>query len=80
MAKIKPVPPENPGWLVKAANRYSRKRLGRELEPTSMLGHSSAILGGYAAFELAQGRATRVSARLKSLAQVKAAMMVGCPF
>ncbi len=80
MARIKPVPPDNPGWLVKAANRYSRKRLGRELEPTSILGHSSAILGGYGVFELAQRRATRVPARLKSMAEIKAAMMVGCPF
>jgi hypothetical protein len=80
MAKIDPVAPNQAGWLLKAANRYSKRRVGRELEPSAVLAHHTAILGAYGLFELASGRAKSVPDRIKSLAELKAAMMVGCPF
>lgn len=80
MAKIDPIAPNQAGWLLKAANRHSKRRVGRELEPSAVLAHHTAILGAYGLFELASGRAKSVPDRIKSLAQLKAAMMVGCPF
>jgi hypothetical protein len=37
-------------------------------------------MGGYGAFELALGRSRRVDDRLKDLAALKAATLIGCPF
>ena len=80
MAKIDPVAPNEAGWLLKGANRYSKKRVGKGLEPSAVMAHSTPILGAHGLFELASGRAKSVPDRIKSLAEIKAAMMVGCPF
>ncbi len=80
MAKIRPVPPGDAGWLLKAANRYAKRRLGKELEPSAVMAHSTPVLGASGLFELAFGRAKGVPERVKTLAGVKAAMLVGCPF
>ena len=61
-------------------NRYSKKKLGKVLESVGILGHSGPVLAANGAFETLMERATRVPERLKSLAEIKAAMMVGCPF
>lgn len=80
MAKIPPVPPAEAGWLLKSAHRYSKKLVGKELEPSAVMAHSTPVLGAYALFELVSGRAKAVPDRIKLLAEIKAAMMVGCPF
>lgn len=80
MPKIDPVPPEQAGWILKSANRYAKKRLGKELEPSAVLGHNSTVLAAYGVYEMASGRAKRVPTRIKTLASIKASMLVGCPF
>jgi hypothetical protein len=80
MARIKGVPNERAGWLLRMARRFSRRRLGKDLELTSILGHSSWLLGGVGVFEAAMERATKLDPRVKSLAGIKAATLIGCPF
>ena len=45
MPKIDPVPPQEAGWLLKGANRYSKQRLGKELTPNAILGHNERMRG-----------------------------------
>ena len=78
MARIPP--PEKAGLLLKLAHRYTRKKVGRTLETASVMGHHSWILAGNGAFEMALERSKRAPVRLKALAGMKAAMMIGCPF
>jgi alkylhydroperoxidase family enzyme len=51
----------------------------RPLETVRLLRGRWAIFGGVTAYELALFASNRVEARLKTLAQVKASALVGCP-
>jgi len=70
-------PPRN-GWLTNLTRRYTRRRYGRELAPSDAYLHTPGLLAGYGAFELATERAGRVEERLKLLAELRAAQVVGC--
>ena len=59
---------------------FSKRRLGKIADPLRIIGHHSRVMFGYGMFELAYERATLVESRLKDLAQIKAATLVGCPF
>ncbi len=80
MSRIPGVPPKQAGWLLKFANRYALKKVGKVLEPAAVMGHHPWILGGNGAFEMALERSSRVPDGLKALAGIKAAMLIGCPF
>ena len=53
---------------------------GRQLEPVSVTAHSETILDGYLAFERGMRKATALDAKLKELANLKTATLIGCPF
>ena len=57
-----------------------REELGSTIEPAAIMGHSSWLLAGAGAYEMASEKMTRLPLRLKTLVDVKAAMMIGCPF
>ena len=80
MARIRGVPKGKESWLLRYANRFSKKKVGSALEPAAIMGHQSWLLGGVGAYEMASERLTTVPEKLKSLVDVKAAMMIGCPF
>jgi AhpD family alkylhydroperoxidase len=68
-----------PGGLVARLTRsYARRRFGRELAPADAYLHNKRLLVGYSVFETATERSHRVDERLKSLAELKAAAVVGC--
>jgi AhpD family alkylhydroperoxidase len=48
------------------------------VEPLRIFAHHPKVMVGYAALELASERSRRVSARLKHLAELRAAMVCGC--
>ena len=58
----------------------SRRRVGKVVPPLRLHALHSRLLMGYGQMELAQDRARRVPADLKSLVQIRVAMQVGCPF
>lgn len=80
MARIEGVSAKRAGWWVRVADWAARRRLGRSVEPVRILGHSSRLLFGVGAFEWALDGAAAVPSRLKELAQIRAATLVGCPF
>jgi hypothetical protein len=68
-----------PGGIVARISRsYARRRFGRELSPVDAYLHHRRLLVGYSAFETATERSHRVDERLKLLAELKAAAVVGC--
>ena len=69
-----------PGLLARLAYWIVRRRLGQVPEPMEVIAHHEQVFLGYVLFERGLDRAKRVSARLKGLAQLKAAALVGCPF
>ena len=80
MAKIEGVAKGRESWILRIANRYSKKKLGAVVEPAAIMGHQPWLLAGVGGYEMANERQSSVSAKLKTLADVKASMMIGCPF
>ena len=68
------------GLFVRLAYWLARRRLGRLPAPVGVMAHHPGILVAVGAFELSFERARDVDIRLKELAMVKAASLVGCRF
>lgn len=78
MARI--APPKKLGLLARITGWMTKRRLGQELDPLVITSHHRSVFRGVAAFEYMLDRSRLVDARLKALASMKAAAMVGCPF
>ena len=78
--RIEGVPDGSGNLAVRATFRETRKRLGHVVEPVRVLARRPALLAADVAMELAFERAHDVDERLKELAVLKVATMVGCEF
>jgi len=52
----------------------------RPMDTARLLRQRKALMLGVSAFEAAMLASSRVDARLKALAQIKTAALIGCPF
>jgi AhpD family alkylhydroperoxidase len=66
------------GPFLRATYAESKRQYGQVPDPVAIKGHTPLLLAGYSAFELATLRSRRVESRLKELAELKAAALVGC--
>jgi hypothetical protein len=80
MARIAGVPAERAGLVVRLVYRLARRMVGKVPEPMTVAAHHGGIFRAAAGYEFFLGRARLVDARLKALASIKAAALVGCPF
>ena len=80
MARIEGMPERKAGLLSRLAYRFSRRRFGKVAEPLMIFAHHPSLSKGNAIFELALQRARLLDAKLKGLASLKAATLIGCPF
>lgn len=64
-------------WIVYS---LTRRRLGRVVMPVQVTAHHPAILWGYGQMEQAQQSSKLVDGKLKGLAELRVATLVGCPF
>lgn len=80
MARIPGVGKGQEGWLLRYAKRATKKKVGADIEPVTIMGHQPWLLAGGGAYEMASERMASVPEKLKSLVDIKAAMMIGCPF
>lgn len=60
-------------WLTK-------RRLGHVVMPVQVTAHHTTILWGYGQMEQAQMASKLVDHKLKGLAELRVATLVGCPF
>ena len=58
----------------------TKKRLGRVVMPVQVTAHHPKIFWGYSQMEQSQSGSKLVDAKLKGLAQLRVATLVGCPF
>ena len=72
--------PKRPGLLARLAYWITRRKYGHVLGPVKIYAHHARILRGVGAMQMAQEAAHSVDPALKSLAQIRAAMRIGCPF
>jgi AhpD family alkylhydroperoxidase len=80
MARISAAPVGEEGLLLRIAKRMSKKRVGAVVEPLLILGRNSWVLTAAGAYEQASSRASSVPEKLKTLVDIKAAMLIGCSF
>jgi alkylhydroperoxidase family enzyme len=80
MTRIEPIGSGSGGPLVRLAHRFSRRQLGREVDPVGVYAHAPLLLMGYGMFEQATAKQSRVEERLKTLAETKVAALVNCEF
>jgi hypothetical protein len=59
---------------------FSTRRLGRLITPLRVTAHHGKIFWGYTQMERAQMGSKLVDAKLKGLAELRVATLVGCPF
>jgi hypothetical protein len=84
MARI-PGAPSNQGGLIRRlwvgiVYRLTQRRLGRVIMPIQVTAHHPKILWGYAQMEQSQAGSKLVDHKLKGLAELRVATLVGCPF
>jgi len=78
--RIEGVSKSKASLFVRLACWFSQRRFGKVADPLKLTGHHPWVSFGYGLFELASERAQLVELRLKDLAGIKAATLVGCPF
>lgn len=80
MSRIPPVPASALDDRTRAIFDAVKSRFGALLEPVAAMAHSPALLEAYVAFETRFAPAAALPARLRELANLKAATLVGCAF
>jgi hypothetical protein len=84
MARISGAPASRGGLFrrlfVWIAYSLTKRKLGRVVMPVQVTAHHANILWGYAQMEQSQMGSKLVDAKLKGLAQLRVATLVGCPF
>jgi hypothetical protein len=59
---------------------FTRQRLGHVILPLQVTAHHGRIFWGYTQMERVQMSSKLVDAKLKGLAELRVATLVGCPF
>lgn len=77
--------PSNQGGLMRRlfvgiVYSLTRRRLGKIIMPIQVTAHHPKILWGYGQMEQSQMGAKLVDHKLKGLAELRVATLVGCPF
>jgi hypothetical protein len=58
----------------------TRRRLGRVIMPVQVTAHHGKVFWGYLQMEQSQMSSKLVDLKLKALAELRVATLVGCPF
>lgn len=66
--------------FVGAVYSLTRRKLGRVVMPVQVTAHHPTILWGYGQMEQSQLGSKLVDPKLKGLAELRVATLVGCPF
>jgi hypothetical protein len=80
MARIEGLPANRAPLLVRIAYWMARRMVGKVPEPLTVTAHHPQVFRAYTGYEYFLAKANRVDAKLKALASLKAAALVGCPF
>jgi hypothetical protein len=86
MARIPGVETKDAGLATKILFWFVRRKVAKltgrttDLEPVKTAAHHPRLLRAVGQMEMGQEAATSVPARLKTLASIKAALLVGCPY
>ncbi len=77
---IAPLAPAQAGFFVRLFYRLVRRRLGRVPAPMQVKAHNQRSLWAYGMFEYITEGGSVLAPRLKAIANLRTAMLVGCRF
>lgn len=80
MARIRGVETNEAGFLTRFLYWMTRRKVGRVIVPAKVTAHQPRLLVAVGRMEVCQQALLTVDAKLKALAEIKAATLVGCPF
>ena len=80
MTYVEPRPARGAGIFVRFVYWMARRRVGRIPTPLAIMAHNRSVLAAVGGFEIGLERSTAVDVKLKELAMIKAASLVGCRF
>jgi hypothetical protein len=66
-------------WITRLIFRGIRRRVGRLSDTWPIAAHQPGLLLGWALHELSFERSRALPRRLRTLAQLKVAILIGCP-
>jgi len=72
--------PSKPSPFARVAYFMTKRKVGKVIEPIQVHAHHPRLLRALASMEMGQEAAKSVDAGLKSLASIRVAMRIGCPF
>lgn len=78
--RIKGIDPQNAPESAQPVFQGSRSFFGRVITPNLVMAHRPEILLAHAKLGQAISASTVVEGRLKTMASVRTAQMIGCPF
>jgi AhpD family alkylhydroperoxidase len=79
MTRLQPARPRGLDPVRRLTNAFARRMYGEVPEPTGVIAHHRPLLMGFSAVALAGDRFSRtLDLRLKSLAMLRAAQLIGC--
>jgi len=79
MVRMAGVTDSEANWISRLIFQGIRRRAGRLSETWRIAAHAPGLLVGWVLHELALERSRRIERRLRTLAQIKAAVLIGCP-
>jgi hypothetical protein len=80
MARIAGVDGRGANLFTRLFYALVRRKIGRVPEPLRITAHQPRLLAGLGGMEMAQEGMRSVDGVVKALVQIKAAMLIGCPF
>ncbi len=80
MARMAGARREKTPWTARLLLGAIRRRMGRLPETWPIVAHVPKLLRGWSLWELHLDRARHLDPKLRRLAELKVALMVGCPF
>jgi predicted glycosyltransferase len=80
MARIRGVEASEAGLFTRFLYWMTRRKVGRVIVPFKVTAHLPRLLVAVGGMEMGQQAVQTVAAKLKALAEIKAATLVGCPF
>jgi hypothetical protein len=80
MERVRGVGPAEAGWIAKLIYRELKKRIGLVPKSKTLTAHHTQTLVASTWMDAVNASARTVPMVLKELAQLKVAMMAGCPF
>jgi alkylhydroperoxidase family enzyme len=80
MARIQGVEPGEAGLLTRFRFWMTKRRLGHVILPFRITAHQPRLLRAIGAMEMGQRAMETIEPKLKALAAIKTALLIGCPF